>query len=66
MKSITYFVPCDRFPFRRSAYLSALLRLLTVDQLKTSAANPSAYMTRTHIMLHYVAMRRMGVTPCAA
>ena len=45
----------------RSVYLSALLRLLTVDQIIVSAANPSAYMTRTHILLHYVALRRLGV-----
>lgn len=46
---------------RRSTYLSALMRLLTVDQIKGSAANPSAHMTRTQVLLHYVALRRLGV-----
>jgi hypothetical protein len=44
----------------RSQYLSALMRLLSVDEIKGSAANPSAYMSKTHILLHYVALRRLG------
>lgn len=47
----------------RARYLDALLRLLTVDEIKGSAAHPTAHMTRTHVMLHYVALRRLGVTP---
>jgi len=47
---------------KRSTYLSALLRLLTADQLIASAANPTAHMTRTHVLLHHVALRRLGVT----
>ena len=46
----------------RSQYLSALLRLLTVSEIKGSAANPTAHMSRTHVLLHYVALRRLGVT----
>jgi hypothetical protein len=44
----------------RSKYLSHLIALLTVDEIKRSAANPSAYMSKTHVMLHYVALRRLG------
>jgi hypothetical protein len=46
----------------RSKYLRALLHLLTVDQIKLSAQFPTKYMTRTHVALHYVALRRLGVT----
>ena len=44
----------------RSKYLAALLGLLTVDEIKQSAVSPSAYMTPTHIKLHFVALRRLG------
>lgn len=44
----------------RSKYLAALLGLLTVDEIKQSAANPTAYMSKTHVALHYVALRRLG------
>lgn len=44
----------------RQKYLSAILGLLTVDEIKRSAANPSAYMTQTHIKLHFIALRRLG------
>jgi hypothetical protein len=44
----------------RSKYLSHLIGLLTVDEIKRSAANPNAYMSKTQIMLHYVALRRLG------
>lgn len=44
----------------RSKYLAALLGLLTVDEIKRSAAQPSAFMTQTHIKLHFVALRRLG------
>jgi hypothetical protein len=46
---------------KRQEYLSALMRLMRPDEIKRSAAQPSAYMTRTHILLHYVALRRLGV-----
>lgn len=44
----------------RSEYLSHLIRLFTIDEIKRSAENPTAYMSKTHIALHYVAMRRLG------
>jgi hypothetical protein len=44
----------------RTKYLSHLIGLLTVDEIKRSAANPSAYMSKTHVLLHYVALRRLG------
>jgi hypothetical protein len=44
----------------RQKYLSALLGLLTVDEIRTSAAQPSAGMTRTHVLLHWVALKRLG------
>lgn len=43
----------------KQKYLSALVGLLTVDEIKRSAANPSAYMTPMHIKLHYIALRRL-------
>lgn len=46
----------------RTKYLIAVMQLLTPDQIILSARNPSAYMTRTHVLLHYVALRRLGVT----
>jgi hypothetical protein len=45
---------------KRSKYLAALVGLLTVDEIKKSAAQPSPYMTKTHILLHHVALRRLG------
>jgi hypothetical protein len=44
----------------RSEYLSHIIRLLTVDEIKRSAKNPTASMSKTHIALHYVALRRLG------
>ena len=46
----------------RTKYLIAVMQLLTPDQIILSARNPSAYMTRTHVLLHYVALRRLGVS----
>jgi hypothetical protein len=43
----------------RRQYLDALLRLMTADEIRRSAQHPSAYMTPTHIALHYVALRRL-------
>jgi hypothetical protein len=45
---------------KRSEYLSALLRLMTINEIALSARDPSAHMTKTHIALHYVALRRLG------
>ena len=47
---------------KRTQYLIAVMQLLTISEILQSARNPSAYMTRTHVMLHYVALRRLGVT----
>lgn len=44
----------------RSEYLSALLRLLSVNEIKRSAAQPTRHMSKTHILLHHVALRRLG------
>lgn len=45
---------------KRADYLRSLIALFTVDEMKKSAANPSAYMTPTHIKLHYIALRKLG------
>lgn len=44
----------------RKEYLACVLRLLTPEQIKLSAASPTKYMTKTHVILHYVALRRLG------
>jgi hypothetical protein len=44
---------------KRRQYLDAVLRLFTPDEIRRSAENPSKYMTRTHVLLHYVALRRL-------
>lgn len=44
----------------RSKYLSLLVQLMSVDQIKLSASNPTTYMSKTHIALHYIALRRLG------
>jgi hypothetical protein len=41
-------------------YLACVLRLLTPEQIRLSAANLTPYMSRTHVLLHYVALRRLG------
>lgn len=46
---------------KRSQYLSHLIRLMTAEQIKLSAANPSKYMSKTHVLLHFVALRKLGV-----
>jgi hypothetical protein len=51
----------EGYTVKRTQYLIAVMRLLTVPEILLSARNPSAYMTRTHVMLHYVALRRLGV-----
>jgi hypothetical protein len=45
---------------KRADYLRSLITLLTVDEIKKSAANPSAYMTDTHVKLHHIALRKLG------
>lgn len=44
----------------RAKYLRALMHLMTPDEIILSAKQPTAYMTRTHVLLHYVALRRLG------
>jgi hypothetical protein len=46
---------------KRSYYLN-LLMAHTPEWIAASAANPTAYMTKTDILLHYVALRRLGVS----
>ena len=45
---------------KRRQYVDALLRLMTADEIRRSAENPSAYMSRTHVSLHYVALRQLS------
>ena len=45
----------------KKEYLSLILSLLRPDEIRVSAANPTQYMTKTHVLLHYVALRRLGV-----
>ena len=45
---------------KKQQYLDALLGLLTAQEIRTSATQPSAHMTRMHVLLHYVALRRLG------
>jgi hypothetical protein len=52
--------PLERTTMTRSKYLSLLIGLLTVNEIKRSAANPTPYMSKTQVMLHYVALRRLG------
>jgi hypothetical protein len=44
----------------RKEYLGCVMRLLTAEQIILSASNPTKYMTKTHILLHFVALRRLG------
>jgi hypothetical protein len=44
----------------KQKYLSDLIRLLSIDEIKLSVSKPSKGMTSTHIKLHYVALRRLG------
>lgn len=47
----------------RSKYLSHLMTLLTADQIKLSASQPTKYMSKTQIALHFVALRKLGMSP---
>jgi len=48
---------------KKQQYIKDLIRLFTPEEIKLSAANPTPYMSRIHILLHYVALRRMEVLP---
>ena len=45
---------------KRRQYLQDLLRLMPADKIQRSAENPTAYMSRTHILLHYIALRKLN------
>lgn len=45
---------------KKHQYLDALLRLMTLAEIRASAASPTRYMSRTHVLLHYAALRRLG------
>jgi len=45
---------------KRRQYLNDVIRLCkNAAEIRRSAENPSKYMTRTHVLLHYVALRRL-------
>ena len=44
---------------KKRLYLEALLRQ-SLDWIKLSAENPNRFMTKTDILLHYVALRIKG------
>jgi len=44
---------------KKQTMLKALLNC-SPAWIKASAANPNKYMTRMDVLLHYVALRRMG------
>jgi len=45
---------------RKRDYLNKLLELLSADEIRRSALNPTPYMSKTHIKLHWIALRRLG------
>jgi hypothetical protein len=45
---------------KKQKYLAILLTI-PVHTIIKSAANPNRFMTRTDVLLHYVALRRLGV-----
>ena len=45
---------------KKSEYLSTLLRIMKPEEIIKSAQNPTQYMSKTHVLLHYVALRRLG------
>lgn len=47
----------------KKEYLSLILSLLRPDEIRLSAVNPTQYMTKTHVLMHYVALRRLGANP---
>jgi hypothetical protein len=44
---------------KKQRYLAALLRQKP-NWILLSAKNPNHYMTKTHVLLHYIALRKMG------
>jgi len=45
----------------KQAYLAKLLELMTPAEIALSMSYPTKYMSKTHILLHAVALRRLGV-----
>ena len=43
------------------AHYLRLLLTMPADWIAASAADPGPYMTRTHVRLHYLALRRLGL-----
>jgi hypothetical protein len=46
---------------KKRQYLALLLEIMTADEIKRSALSPTPYMTKMHILLHWLALRKMGV-----
>lgn len=44
----------------KANYLRLLLTM-PADWIAASAADPGPYMTRTHVRLHFIALRRLGL-----
>jgi hypothetical protein len=45
---------------KRSEYVSHLIRLMPASSIAWSAKHPNSYMSKTHVLLHYVALRQLG------
>lgn len=45
---------------KKQTYIKTLLRLMSVDEIRKSSALPTPFMSKTHVLLHYVALRRLG------
>ncbi len=43
------------------AHYLRLLLTMPADWIAASAADPGPHMTRTHVRLHFVALRRLGL-----
>ena len=45
---------------KRSEYVNHLIKLMPASSSAWSAKHPSNYMSKTHVLLHYVALRQLG------
>ena len=45
---------------KRSEYVSYLIRLMPASTIAWSAKHPSKGMSKTHVLLHLVALRHLG------
>jgi hypothetical protein len=59
MGSSLYLLFLEHETMKKQTYVQALMRQ-PVAWIKASAATPNGHMTPMHILLHYVALRRMG------